>query len=805
MTSQEMLPDHLIELPGETVGRWALWRTVAARGAGFPADGVLRIADAECAAAADRLIAAEAEAGGRLEAERESYRAAFDAADVRLGAALRETAQDDRFREAVVWQNRHAVETGLGAFLRRPPGRGIASQNHRHRKHAQLIASYLQRYCTKNDTVGFFGPVGWARWSGSGVAIAARPGRELLAARQVYFEGWAIDALADHLAQDPAMRPWLAPRLLPFLRREGRAYITAGGQKIELGPISSALIASCDGTQPARELIRRLGDLPLESQTILWNMLDNYHVNGLLNWGFQIPMSPNPERTLRELLEGIGDEMLRERGLALLGDLERGRDAVSRAAGKAEALERAMGELEATFRQATGKASTRAPGEVYGGRTLVYEECRRDLDLELGAPLLAELGPALSLVLASARWFTHHLGTVCRDLFDQAFTELASQAGSAAQIDLLAFSRVALPRVMSRPMHAALEAELQARWERVLSLPPGERRVAWRSEDLRPLVQREFAAPKPGWLKARYHSPDLLIAAPSLEAIRQGDYQIVLGEIHAAMNSIDRWVFFTQHPEPELLAAAMQSDLPEPTISPLNAKIWNMEKTSAILGMPVPSATGRTDFATSLDKDYRVNYIFDPHGLPTSRVLPIADLVVERGEGGLTVATRDGGARFEIIDFFQFVMIMQAIQAFRVLPGRTYTPRVTIDRLVVARESWAFPAGGLDFAQAPAGMERFLAARRWAGRSNLPRFLYVKTALERKPFYVDLESPVLIEILAKAVRSAAKEDPQSPINLSEMLPALDQLWMPDAAGNRYTCELRVVALDLGDAIGPGDD
>ena len=34
-------------------------------------------------------------------------------------------------------------------------------------------------------------------------------------------EAWAVDALAEHLAQDEGLRPWLAPRLLPAYALEG--------------------------------------------------------------------------------------------------------------------------------------------------------------------------------------------------------------------------------------------------------------------------------------------------------------------------------------------------------------------------------------------------------------------------------------------------------------------------------------------------------------------------------------------------------------------------------------------------------
>jgi Lantibiotic dehydratase, N terminus len=850
--SQETLPDHLILLSDDAAGRWALWRDVCVRAAGFPAAGVLKIADAECAAAADRLNAAEAEAEGLREAalaalrgeleasgkerldglikairrvkrsqpvtategleaatvaalagwqeaagtaaaEKDRYQAAFTAAEERLDRTLRAVAGEDRFREALVWQNRHAAKTGLASLLRRSAEEGRG--NARDRGHTQMLASYLQRYCVKNDTIGFFGPVGWAQLKEAKEAITARPGEELLAARQVYFEGWAIDAIAGRLAEDPAMRPWLAPRRSPFLRREGDVYVNAQGQTLRCGPVSTAFLDVCDGTRPALVLARELG-IPADQEAALWDALADLQAQGAIRWAFQVPMASTPERTLRELLLAIEDEALREPALAVLDEVVRGRDAVAAAAGDAEGLERALGALETTFSRATGLPATRAGGEVYAGRTLVYEDCRRDLELELGAPLLAEIAPALSLILSGARWLTHYVGQGHREIMEKVYAELSPDG--VTPIDFLTFSRAALPRFMNMQTQQEIEEELHARWERVLAVPPGQRRVSYSSEELRPRVLRELSAPAPGWQKARNHSPDLMIAAESVEAIRRGEYLAILGEVHVAINTLDRELFFSQHPHPDGLRAAMESDLPEPSVIPLFPKIWNQDAASTGLGLWTPTVNGRMDLALRSAKDYYLDFCLDPHSLPLGQVLPISDLVVEPDAvQGLIVRPRDGRVRFGVLDFYQLPLTMQVLAAFRVLPSGAYTPRITIDRLVVARESWAFAANELDFAQAATPAERFTAVRRWADRLGLPRFLFAKTPIERKPFYVDLASPVLVEILAKAVRRAGEGNPEASVRLSEMLPEHDRLWLPDAQGNRYTCELRTVVVDLG--------
>ena len=57
----------------------------------------------------------------------------------------------------------------------------------------QTVASYLQRYCTKNDTIGFFGPVGWARLGSTGPTVAVEPGPALVEHRATRIEQWAVD------------------------------------------------------------------------------------------------------------------------------------------------------------------------------------------------------------------------------------------------------------------------------------------------------------------------------------------------------------------------------------------------------------------------------------------------------------------------------------------------------------------------------------------------------------------------------------------------------------------------------------
>jgi len=128
-------------------------------------------------------------------------------------------------------------------------------------------------------------------------------------------------------------------------------------------------------------------------------------------------------------------------------------------------------------------------------------------------------------------------------------------------------------------------------------------------------------------------------------------------------------------------------------------------------------------------------------------------------------------------------------------PG-PHMPRVTIDRVVVQREQWSYGAAELQFVQKEEECDRFLEARRWMREQGLPRYIFVSAHIEDKPFYVDLESPVYVEILLKLVRRVlASDKPDTPIVITEMLPNPEQLWLPDKDNRKYSSELRMAFVD----------
>ena len=808
---------------------WSFWRTMCLRGAGFPAIDAYGLAAPGATAAVDQLFAVEeriaiartaalAALERALESTPKEQRKAYTSAIVRIRAGrppgpreaiddvrtavaaltvvegeladaraavaraveegslraserLRAAAQDPRFREAVMWQNSTFLRVGVEALLRRPPG----ATDSKARQYEMTLASYLQRYSVKNDTIGFFGPVGWGSF---GEQTRLVPGPSLLASRTVYFEYWGIDRLAMTLAEDPWLRLYLAPRRLPTVWVEGTTLHHPIARTSELPESYARLLAACDGERPAYVIAQELcADEALELSGVdeVYELLGELIEKHLVTWTIEIPTdSARPDQALRELLERADEAG--QRGLAALDELEAHRQAVVAACGDDAALGHALGELDACFTRLTETAATRNAGKTYGSRTLVYEDCRRDLELTLGPEQIALLGPALAPVLLSARWFTYTIAERYREVLVDAYRALCVEHEATA-IDYLRFwqrvsSHFESEGRVAPPIVREVVAELHQRWMTLLGGPFTGRAVSHAATDLHAAATTAFAAPHPGWPTARHHSPDVIAAAQSAAAMRTGDVTYVLGELHVGINTMGVPLFLAQHPDPEQVVAWMMEDLPEPQILPVTTREQVNRAYSA--------------FRRPIDLDLEMGAARSSR--PREDVVCVGGLVVEDIEGRLCVRTQEGRT-FDAMVFFDRFLQMLAATHFSLLGPLAHTPRITIDKLVISRERWTFAPDDLPFCKLDASAERFTETRRWARTHGLPRLLFYKVPEERKPCFLDLDSPTFVDTFLRIVRKASK------VHVSEMLPVIDDCWLADAEGRTYTSELRIVTLD----------
>ncbi len=265
-------------------GEWRLWPQFALRGPGFPASGVLRLAPDGLAEQADAFPDARKMTGPAWN----EFAARFDSAAVKTALAMQEVAAQPAFRAAVAWQNPAILERGIGLFLAWEPTADGRTSKRRERE--ELVAHYWQRFCVKNDTIGFFGPVGWGRWDTDLTGVAVDPGEGLIASSEVFFASWAVDALAKAVGADPAVRRSVPPRRVPFVRVTDDSVRVPGRPAEPVPPFDAALLRLCDGTRDLAALCRELSAEPDDVVPALEAMV----TRRWLVWRLEVPARRPP-------------------------------------------------------------------------------------------------------------------------------------------------------------------------------------------------------------------------------------------------------------------------------------------------------------------------------------------------------------------------------------------------------------------------------------------------------------------------------------------------------------------------------
>lgn len=728
---------------------WTLWPISLVRGAGFPIEDVLALAEPGLASLA-RLAAENPVA-------RPSFDAAWPEARARQRALVRAIAAAPRFREAVTWQNRQAVATGLDSLLRHPE-----RDDSRARKKELLVVSYLQRYAAKCETIGFFGPVGWGRWTDAPGTIDARPAAELLDARQTFFEPWVFEALIDSLGAEREVAEVMPLRLAGWVRL-ARGKIA---NDPEATADEGALASLVDGRRHARAIAKAARRRWPKRFTDEGAAIDG--VFALVAKGVCLPALPmaiehHPERRLAAIADRL-ESPLRERLKDAVLQLVERLAGVRAAAGDDQALAQSLELLEATFTSLTGQAAKRNEGRAYAGRALVYEETRRAGRYALGEQLRSALSEPLALMLDVSRWFTSR---VARGFMRGVEKKFDALGGGRIPLDLL--WQETSPLFDAQPPAAvAREVEaLQALFAKAAPIDESVREQRWSSAALRKALGRSLKPVGPAWPGARHHAPDVMLS------VRNGELVPVLGELHVGVTPFTTLSVLAHCPVREELEALFTEDLAAPHVTPVPWEDFARSTHDARLAKD--SARWHVDLGFRFTSP-----------LPPSRVVRVAELVVSRERGQLVV--KKGAFRAPLLSVLERRMKLRAAGELHPFAWKAHRPRLWIDGVVVARESWREKTEGLAWASSDAP-ERFLGATAWAKARGFPRFVFVRSPAEVKPIYVDFESPLLVDLLCRFVRGAPE------IVVSEMLPAPDELWLTSAEGQRFVCELRLLAVD----------
>jgi Lantibiotic dehydratase, N terminus len=677
-------------------------------------------------------------------------------------------AGDERIAAAIAWQNEAMTQTWLLDY-RSELRAGKDELRRRNEREVKLI-QYGQRYCAKNETIGFFGPVSWALL-GTEDAVPVLDGSPLTRRDAVVcVETNLVQAIVDHYAGQERLRSLMPLRRSPVASVVGCTLRLPPGREIPITADQAAVWEMVDGTRSADELA--------SGSARYLDAVESLIAFGGVLVGPDVPMDGQPERVLETLAPHLPPADGGQLRLAL-GELAARRaellDAVS-----AEDIAAGLQRLAAALRPILPDDQP-AAGRRHFGRGMVYLETRSEAMLRIPDACVRDVGEPLALVLDTAAWLVREVGQCFAEQALRAHRRLALDG--PVRLDTLLFALAGeLEGAPGARVHEVV-SDFQQRWLAVIG-DVSARSVRLRAEEIAPMVRALFPAAAPGWAGSVQHSPDLLMRADP----ESGALSWVLGELHLACNTLENRIAFVTHPYDQ---AAMLD---------LSARDMRAGRVVTLFSRRSEHVTGRTSppLSSHLPELYRYWCFSHDRTAPPDDTSEWASTQFEVVSSGDGLIARCPSWEAPLNELLGDLLSALVGNRFRPLATAPHSPRVTVDDLVIARERWRFPARELI-----GGHRNPVLAREHAAdtilRAGAPRHVFAMSPVERKPVYVDLESPLLLRNLVHLARRADRAAEM--VDIAEMLPEPAALWTQTDEGP-LTAEIRLAVAQREPAAAP---
>jgi hypothetical protein len=687
-------------------------------------------------------------------------RTTFAAEIVTRRQALREIVSNIRFQEAVWLSSPQMYTFGLLPFLARwHPEQRLSEV----RRVERQLVSYLQRFCAKNDTASFFGPINYGDFAPRATSPMPGPGAEHVRQRAAFIAYWGVVALCAALASDKDIRPYLRPRLSPLctLDIEASQAIVGGQKAVPLTAPRREVVRLADGARTVLDIAHAIG----HSLDQTFSLLDDLARAHIIRLELEVPVTNvDPIAWLLKWVQVLPDEcMSRSFWCERLGTVQHIQERFAQAS--FHERQTLLAQLEQLFATTTQQPARRGAGDFYADRLLIYEECQGGLTpMSLGpacaAALHAQLAPALDV-------FAAHAIEVNRQL--QAY-------GADLLCRLAPDGRMPLLRAIMELRHHPLALDaFTSPWEQAIRIfvqaHAQERQVQLDEAMLPPIDKATLAE------SVLLTSPDIMFLAQDISAIRDGDIQVVLSECHDTV-MVWGWPLYFHSQRSAVEAAAARL---------------------------LRRAQGRHQIANVLTSK-RVKIIPFEYPGPTIEVLVASEkprgqrIAITEVETGIV----DGrpalrAANWPCLYLYNGELSTLAHRLFalpRVVPFHidlgVHTPRIMLGKMVIQREQWRLTREMLiPHKYRGTSFELMISIRRAARQLGLPRFVFVRVASEPKPVFIDLNNYFLLELLDHLLPEGAEA------LFSEMLPTPDQLWLRDDSG-AYCTEIRLSMGHVGD-------
>ncbi len=656
------------------------------------------------------------------------------------------------------------------------------------RKLTDLLAMYLQRITTKNETNSHFGPfaIGRVDPSAHGLGFSVGEGVE----RTAFLSHWASSVLAEaRVLGSDRLRPRACPMvfqngnrasLFVFQPRQGLPYpwhleLVASH---DLRPEQWWLLERADGA-------RTVADLRAEWQVRFPGQqfdrtLEGLATRDLLHPGPEVPVGELSPACLRGLFGSHGAD---------LDPVDRLEDLLIKFAGAEPDLRaEILTEVNGFFQETTGVAPSRSGGRHYADRGVLYEDCLSNVrnvvvGKEIHDFVTEELAGVYDALLLGSRVRMAGEREILRDWLRDSFA-----VGRELPLGQV-YDRFLADRDVLGLRCDVVDGEVAAAEE----LLTGRLLSQWDGQtpeiDVAPEILHDVLAHYPSG-PAAVCNPDVMLGAADRSSLATGDFFGVVGDAHAVRDLLTHGPFspFIADRAPEVVddvTAGYRRIVDDDEVL-VDLVRSHTSKISAQVRLPLPelevigrSPKDRGDVLRPQDLYLVAN---DDRVELRSRAIP----------GRLRLLTSLSGAasiRHDPLAVFTFPRSLGGGVLADV--DREHLPRIRSGRVVLTRRRWRVRCDSVDAFDLPrkwksADARSFLSATLLVQRHDFPQHVFAKFPQEPKPIYVDWSSPLLVRQFFRQLRAAS---PHDSVEISEMLPGPEHLWLR-IGESRYTSEIR---------------
>ena len=652
---------------------------------------------------------------------------------------------------------------------------------------------YLQRFCMKNDSASFFGPCFWGhldrpREHNVVVAFGEPPKNR----RTTFFAYWATDAIARWASKFPNAPHTIRPRRVPTMQllagsiygvRPSKGRWGVVDERVDLPSYAAEVLDLVDGDRLLEMVFQEAQNRWDLSRSAVENIIGALVAAGLIHAHIEIPVGLN--EPMEYLAQVLAQACVTE-ALPVVTELLKLKQLFA-SEGLAE-RQRILTSIEHIFEQTTHMPATRGAGQHYADRSIIYEDAARSIaTCTLGGQLLHDLEDLHTI--RDLLWIIHERD---RELTQQLMSDWFQQRfPGRTRISFIEYAQAFT--ISSEEIFSCLDtaaSELQETLRYLFqSLVPADAAhnvsVQCTITDIQRLIDRVVQPSSQGVVI----NPDILIASPSVYALNQGHYRIVLGEIHASVDLLTHTplTFFLPEPEREMLRRFV-SDRYRAAAAPdtlvADAIRLHLRKTSIQLALEGPDVEGQGRSQK-----------------PRHQVISLADLEVHLHEGALrlyaprwqrfilltSMSVPNGqNERTSLLRPFS----MPEREGVLPLPAEvTYCPRIEVGKIVLRRRTWnvQFADWRCDEFETNSGwcFDLFLHVARLQQQLDLPDHLFAKIVGEPKPLFLDLTNYLLVHAFYKQWQKH-----RGSATLTEASPDICESWLQDQDGH-YSCEFRM--------------